>query len=117
VNRALIIKKEWLDKIFDGGKVWEMRSTKTNICEKIGLIEQGTGLIVGECWLTGSRPAIETIEAAFLTKHLHGVEDLSLLERWKYPWGIDEAKRFEQPIPYRHPKGAVIWVKNPLGNI
>jgi len=116
MERALIIKKEWLDKIFDGGKVWEMRSTKTNICEKIGLIEQGTGLIVGECWITGSLPAIETDYAARVTKALHCVDDLSLLKKWKYPWMLSESKRYEDPIPYKHPKGAVIWVKQPLEN-
>ena len=48
MKRALIIKKNWLDKIFDEGKTWEMRSRNTKIRGKIGLIESGTGLIVGE---------------------------------------------------------------------
>ena len=53
IERALIIKKEHLDKIFDDGKVWEMRTTKTSITGRIGLIESGTGLIIGEATLTG----------------------------------------------------------------
>lgn len=48
MKRALIIKKNWLDKIFNDGKRWEMRSRNTKIRGKIGLIESGSGLIVGE---------------------------------------------------------------------
>lgn len=51
MKRALIIKKKWLDKILDEGKVWEMRATKTKVRGKIGLIESGSGMIVGEAYL------------------------------------------------------------------
>mgnify|MGYP003341256152 FL=1 len=48
MERGLIIRQSWLKKIFNDGKIWEMRSTKTDIRGKIGLIESGSGLIVGE---------------------------------------------------------------------
>ncbi len=51
MTRALIIRKEHLTNIFDNGKVWEMRSSKTNARGRIGLIEAGSGLIVGETFL------------------------------------------------------------------
>lgn len=106
--KALIVKKEWLDKIFDEGKVWEMRTTRTKITGKIGLIESGTGLIVGECELTGcsERPVPKHKD---LIKY-HKIENLELLEKWKWAWFIYEAKRYENPKPYKHPQGAVIWV-------
>ena len=53
MERALIIKKEWVDKILSGGKTWEMRSTKTTVTGVIGLIESGSGLLVGEATLEG----------------------------------------------------------------
>jgi len=109
LERALIVKKAWLDKIFDDGKVWEMRTSKTKITGKIGLIESGTGLIVGEVTLVGCFP-----NPIPKSKHLiryHKVEDLSLLDKWKYAWLLKDAKRYKKPIPYEHPKGAVIWVK------
>ncbi len=28
-----------------------------------------------------------------------------------FAWILNNAKRFEKPIPYKHPSGAVIWVK------
>lgn len=110
MGRALIIKKQWLDLIFDNGKVWEMRSTKTNIRGTIGLIESGSGLIVGKAELTGCGKPLNEF-TAILTAEFHQVCDLELIKKWKYPWILMGATRYEKPIPYNHPLGAVIWVK------
>lgn len=111
VDIALIIRKPHINNLLNGTKVWEMRSTKTSIRGRIGLIEAGSGLIVGEANLVDCLPALEDeIEAAFnLDKHQ--VRDLSLLKKWKFPWVIEGANRYDDPIPYDHPRGAVIWVK------
>ena len=45
-DRGLIIRKEWLHEFFHNGKVWEMRSTNTNMRGRIALIEGGSGLVV-----------------------------------------------------------------------
>jgi hypothetical protein len=108
-TRGLIINKFYLDKIFDNGKTWEMRTTKTNIRGNIGLIEAGTGLIVGEADLTGCS-SVPIINDKSLIK-FHHVENFDLLDKWRYAWYLENAKRFKQPLPYIHPKGAVIWVK------
>jgi len=109
--KALIIRKCWLDKIFEEGKTWEMRSTKTKIRGRICLIEAGSGLIVGEAKLIGcsERPILKIPE---LVKY-HKVENLDLLDKWRYAWILEGAKRYEKPIPYDHPPGAVIWVNVP----
>lgn len=109
MKKGLIIKKVWLDKILDEGKVWEMRSTRTNVTGNIGLIESGTGLIVGEAELIGCsyRPVPKHKD---LIKY-HKVEDMDLLDKWKWAWFLSKAKRYDKPIPYKHPQGAVIWVK------
>jgi hypothetical protein len=39
VAKGLIIRKEWLDKILNNGKHWEMRSTHTKQRGIIKLIE------------------------------------------------------------------------------
>lgn len=109
IDRALIVKKEWLDKILDGSKPWELRSTKTNIRGRIALIESGTGLIVGEITLYGCSPT-PIPKNKKLIKY-HRVENLELLDKWKYAWYLKDAERYEKPIPYVHPQGAVIWVK------
>lgn len=109
IERALIIKKEWLNRIFDDGKVWEMRSTKTNIRERIGLIEVGSGLIIGEVDLIGCGKRLTEQSAADNFK-FHQVSDLSKLKYWCYPWILKDAIRYEKAIPYNHPSGAIIWV-------
>ena len=110
LERSLIIKKEWLDKIFDSGKVWEMRTTKTKIRGRIGLIESGTGLIVGQVEIIGCRENPITKHKKYIK--YHQVEDLNLLDTWCFAWLLKDAQRYEEPIPYSHPKGAVIWVKH-----
>lgn len=108
IKKGLIIKKKWLDKILDGSKVWEMRSRPTKITGKIALIEAGTGLIVGEAVLRGSSNVPVPKSPSLIKYHL--IEDLSLLDKWKYAWYLSHAKRYDNPIPYQHPRGAVIWV-------
>ncbi len=51
-DRALIVRKPWIDLILDEGKDMEMRSRKTKIHGQIGLIEAGSGLIMGEIRMT-----------------------------------------------------------------
>lgn len=41
----------------------------------------------------------------------HQVIDHDLLDKWKYLWVQEKVKRYDEPIPYDHPKGVVIWVK------
>jgi hypothetical protein len=46
---CLIIKERHLNMIFDENKIWEVRGTKTKKRGKIGLIQSGSGKIIGEC--------------------------------------------------------------------
>ena len=114
MRRALIVKKKWLDKIFDEGKVWEMRTTRTNIRGEIDLIESGSGLIVGKTEIIGCSD-IPIVPSRYFIP-MHKVEDLELIKKWKWAWILkaNSAKRYDKPIPYKHPKGAVIWVKHDL---
>lgn len=108
--KALIIKQPYIELILSGKKTWEMRATKTAIRGRIALIEQGTGLIVGEVTLKGNGPEIKDMGAAAATQHLHKVDELHLLQKWRFPWILEDVKRYKTPVPYSHPKGAVIWV-------
>jgi hypothetical protein len=112
INRALIIRKEHLNNIFDNGKVWEMRSSKTSVRGRIGLIEAGSGLIVGETFLVGcGEPINFDGEHIDYTYPLHQVKDSNLLKKWNTPWVLEGSFRYKFPIPYKHHAGAVIWVK------
>lgn len=109
ITRALIVKKHWLDKILNEGKLWEMRSTKTNVRGKIGLIESGSGHVIGEIEITGC--SLYPIPKTKDLIKFHKVEDLELLNKWKYAWYLSNPKRYFKPKPYKHAKGAVVWVK------
>lgn len=106
--KALIVKKEWLEKIFNDNKTWELRSRNTKIRGKIKLIESGSGTIIGECELVDS---IKITEKDFFDNlNKHKVNDVSVLKKWNYAWVIKNARKYDKAIKYNHPKGAVIWV-------
>lgn len=108
MDKGLIIRKKWLDKILNDGKHWEMRSTHTNHRGIIKLIEAGSGLIVGECMIAGSH--LVTEDLARQSFSAHQVDDLNLLKNWRYAWRLCNVKKYQEAIPYQHPRGAVIWV-------
>ena len=108
--RAIIIADPWIGKILSGEKTWEMRSTPTKIRGRVGLIRKGSGLIVGSVEITDVLHPLDR-RAAMVTKNLHKVSDIELLEKWKYPWVLKNVVKFKTPIPYNHPRGAVVWVK------
>lgn len=108
MKKGLIIRKFWLDKIFDEGKIWEMRSRKTNVRGTILLIESGSGMIVGEVDLIDCIKLDETSKKNNYDKHK--VLLTEILEKYNFAWVLENAKRYKKPIPYKHPQGAVIWV-------
>lgn len=108
-ERSLIVRNPWIDLILHGQKTWEMRSRLTNIRGRIGLIWQGSGLIVGECNLVDCLSPISAFETSDYYD-FHRIEDFELIVDWPVPWVLEGAKRYDTPIPYIHPRGAVTWV-------
>lgn len=109
IRKLLIIKKKWLDLILSGKKVWEIRSKNTRIRGKIGLIESNSSNIIGECEITDSKEISFDTYQNSTSKHCINDTTSKPYNRI-YAWEIRNAKRFEKPIPYIHPLGAVIWV-------
>lgn len=108
--KCLIIKKEHLDRILDGSKTWEMRSRMTKVRGTIGLIESGSGLIVGECEIVGCFDLSNHVNISKIYRHKHRVGEPEKLIKWNKAWRLKNAIRYDEPIPYKHPQGAVIWV-------
>lgn len=110
--KCLIIKKKWLDLILSGDKVWEVRGRNTKIRGKIGLIESGSGKVVGICNLSSSGSL--THDEYCDTRCYHRVPTSSdnLIAKYKsiYFWKLEDVKKLSKPISYKHPQGAVIWV-------
>jgi len=114
---GLIIKKEWLNLILDGVKRWEIRSTGTKKRGRIALIESGSGLVKGDAYLSDS-VIIKTTSDGYSPSpfikmfEFHRVKNP--IYKINYAWTLVSCFRYPKPIPYTHPQGAVIWVKNVL---
>ncbi len=108
-SRGLIIRQPWIGMILDGEKHWEMRSRPTLVRGRIALIQAGTGLIVGEAFLSGS-PTNYTSGHIMHEYSRHRVDDALLLEKWRFPWILHVVEKYDTPVPYNHPAGAVVWV-------
>jgi len=110
-DRALIVQRHWCDLILRNLKEWEMRSSKTKFRGIFGVIEAGSGSIIGKTTLIDSLEEIS--EAAYFSyTHKHKISSTDhTAKNWKYPWVIKNSIRFEEPIPYIHPQGAVRWVR------
>ncbi|MFC1696874.1 ASCH domain-containing protein [Nanoarchaeota archaeon] len=106
--KALIIKKPFIDLILDGKKTWEIRSSNVNIRGKIGLIQSGSGTIVGTCILKDSIGPLSKEEFNNNSdKHKANWDNITYKKT--FAWVLDKAERIE-PISYNHPQGAIIWV-------
>ena len=110
-ERALIIKEPWIDMILNGEKTWEMRGVNTKIRGEIALIKSKTGKIFGTIKLVDS---IEIFAGDFFdNREKHRIPAyccVSEIYNPLYAWVMECPKKFNNPIPYKHPKGAVVWV-------
>ncbi len=105
---ALIVRAPYAMNIVEGLKWLEMRSSATAKRERIGIIEAGTGLIIGETTIFDCFKFEDGDAEKF--QRFHKVEDLSLLEKWCFAWAVTNARKYKKPVKYNHPQGAVIWV-------
>ena len=108
--KGLLIKEPWIDLILRGEKTWEIRGSNTKIRGEIHLIKSTTGKIFGSVQLVD---VIELDEDTYFNSvHKHQIKDHNRTMPYKktYAWVFENPVLFEEPIPYQHPQGAVIWV-------
>lgn len=110
---GLVIKQPWIDLILDGKKTWEIRGSTASIRGKIALIQSKSGKVVGTCDVVGCIGPIALDELR--RQHDKHRIPLASLGESPYPktyaWVLANAVRFQMPLPYQHPSGAVIWVR------
>lgn len=111
--RALLIKREFLELIFAGKKIWELRGSRSQIRGPIALIESGSGTVVGICTLVEVIGPLTLKDMKDNAKRI-GCKSSELTSTYyknTYAWVLGNIERLPQPVPYKHPSGAVIWVK------
>ena len=108
LTKGLVIKSPWIEMILHRQKTWEIRGSNTHIRGRIGLIKSGSGLILGSVNLINSLPMNLNDWHYFWPKHRVFTDDLPYKNT--YAWVLENPIVFKEPIPYKHPMGAVIWV-------
>lgn len=112
--KGLLIAEPWMGRILAGRKTWEMRSQATHQRGTIALIRKGSGQVVGTADVVGTLPPLETSDAYAAGEPYHAItpqeQAAAFNGGWRTPWVLANVRRLTQPVPYKHPNGAVIWV-------
>ncbi len=105
---ALVIKEQWLTKIFSRKKKWEIRSQRTKRRGRIHLARPG-GLLVGSASISGCSSIARKDFMNHRDKHC--VPSLSMVD---YPriwaWHLESVQKYEKPFRYTKLRGAITWV-------
>ena len=128
VSKALVVRQPWANLICEGHKVWELRSKNCKFRGRVAIAASGSGHLVGEATITGCQVvAVRDAEGVLMPPpsdpdkfvlrdfnlNLHGVT-VQELGKFKYQtiwaWTLTEPVKYPEPIPYKHPRGAVSWV-------
>lgn len=112
---GLIIKKKWLNLIVSGKKTIEIRGNNTQKQnETIYLLESGTHKVVATAIISSTYPISCSDWAEERDKHCVDISYIDLKKRYKtpYAWVLSKIKPIEDIWYYKHPQGAVIWVKD-----
>lgn len=109
VLKGLIIREPWIDLILNNDKTWEIRGFNTKIRGEIALIKSGTSKVFGTINLVDSIFINKDILKSNINKHrIIDTDDIKY--KTIYAWILSKPNRFKEPIPYKHPLGAVVWV-------
>jgi hypothetical protein len=113
LTRCLLVRDPHATSILLGEKFWEIRGSGTNVRGRVGIAKSGTGLIFGSVEVLGSMPV--TIDDLTTSPNLPRSEhEMFRQGRMKYTrphaWILKDAILFNEPVPFVHPQGAVIWV-------
>jgi hypothetical protein len=115
--RGLIVRDPYASQLLNGQKIWEIRGRSTQIRGPVVIVKQGTGKAYGIANLVRvlgpldlddlvSSPEVPSEERDELQRD-------GLPYRRTYAYVFTSPRWFRHPLPYRHPNGAVTWVRLP----
>nr|WP_294564206.1 ASCH domain-containing protein [uncultured Rhodopila sp.] len=115
--RGLLVRDPYASQILNGEKVWEIRGRPTQIRGPVVIVKSGTGQVFGTANLVRVLGPLDL-------EDLVDVPELPASEREElrrcglpysktYAYVFTNPRWFERPIPYKHPSGAVTWVRLP----
>lgn len=113
VRKALIIDTPHIDRILDGSKCWEMRSTDSKVRGRIALIRKKSGTVIGTAELVATHGPLNR-QQMLANVERHRIDasriESGAVDKWVWAWELRNVLRLAEPVQYRHPNGAVIWV-------
>jgi hypothetical protein len=110
ILKGLIIDEPWVSMIMAGEKTREMRSRNTAVRGRIALIRKGSKTVVGVPELVGTRPKLSRSKlTANVDRHQGPANEIDDHFKYDTAWVMKGARPLPQPVPCRHPVGAVIW--------
>ena len=133
--RVLAVRQPWASYIVEGFKQIELRSVNTNIRERVAIYASRTTIDSdfvqtvniwkqrGEIFPIGKILGTVEITGSELNKGKHDFEDLKdkhisperyFDARYTHFWYLRNPVKFDITIPYKPPKGAVVWSKTEL---
>jgi len=86
------------------------RASKTNIRGIIGIIESGSKKVFGIVELFHCIELDLRLFNEWRSRHRIQYDFKELPYKKSYAWCLTNIKRFDEPIPYEHKQGCVIWV-------
>jgi hypothetical protein len=109
---ALLIRSPHIERILAGKKTWEIRSSRTQMRGRIALVRSGSGTIVGTCEIVNCIGPL-TPEQFRRNARKVGIKPTEARSSYAktYAWVLAEVGSLRKPVSYKHPSGAVIWVK------
>jgi len=109
--KGLVIDEPWISLIMSGEKTWEMRSRDTLVRGRIALIRKGSKTVIGTADLVQTLPKLSPSELkASVGNHRVPKSEIGKDFKHNTAWVLQRARPLREPVPYRHPAGAVIWV-------
>ncbi len=109
---AVPIRTPFVDWILQGKKVWEIRSRATKIRGRVGLIRSKSLTVVGVCDIVD---VIGPLTPKLIRENAQSKMNEPPAECRDcvgfYAWVLADVRPFREPVPYKHPSGAVTWVK------
>ncbi|MGO9775947.1 MAG: ASCH domain-containing protein [Terracidiphilus sp.] len=110
--RALLVRSPWIEQILERKKTWEIRGSRTNVRESVGLIRSGSGMIIGVCDVIDCIPILTDEQFRKNARKAGMKPSEAKLGYYKntFAWVLANPQYLNKPLPYKHPSGAVIWV-------
>lgn len=119
--RGLMVRDPFASQILNGEKVWEIRGRPTQIRGPVVIVKSGTGHAYGTANLVrvlGPLDVEDLIEAKELpASEREEIKSDGLPYAKTYAYVFSDPKWFERPVSYKHPSGAVTWVRLPELNL